>query len=75
MRDRLHVRAVDSLRPRVQAKANRWRRTARRTWYDMRRNSQNLGVEEWFWLAILAIWGLASGYAAFVSSGQGQGLW
>jgi hypothetical protein len=41
----------------------------------MRRNSQNLGVEEWFWLAILAIWGLASGYAAFVSSGQGQGLW
>jgi hypothetical protein len=34
-----------------------------------------MGVEEWFWLAILVIWGLASGYASFVSSGQGQGLW
>jgi hypothetical protein len=41
----------------------------------MRRNSQNLDMEDWFWFALLVIWGLASGYATLVASGQGQGLW
>jgi hypothetical protein len=71
----MRIRAADTLRPVVRAKTDKLRRTARRTLYDMRRNSQNLGVEEWFWLAILVVWGLASGYAALVTSGQGNGLW
>jgi hypothetical protein len=75
MRERLHIRVVDEWRPVVNAKANKWRRKARRTWLDMRDNSRYLGVEDWFWLALLVIWGLASGYATFVASGQGQGLW
>lgn len=75
MRERLRIRAVDDLRPVVNEKANKWRRTARRTWYDMRRNSENLGMEDWFWLALLVIWGLVSGYTTLVSSGQGHGLW
>jgi hypothetical protein len=75
MRDRLRVRAVDYLRPVVNAKADKWRRKARRTWLDMRDNSRYLGVEDWFWLALLVIWGLASGYVTLVASGQVHGLW
>lgn len=75
MRARMRIRTADALRPLVRAKTDQWRRTARRTWYDMRRNSENFGVEEWFWMAVLVIWGLASGYATLFASGQNQGLW
>lgn len=75
MRQRPRVRAVDEWRPAVNAKANKWRRKAQRTWLDMRDSSRYLGMEDWFWLALLVIWGLASGYATFVASGQDHGLW
>jgi hypothetical protein len=75
MRERLRIRAVDDLRPVMNVKAEKWRRKARRTYYDMRRNAEGLDMEEWFWLALLVIWGLASGYATLVSSGQSTGLW
>ena len=75
MRARLRIRAVDDMRPVVSVKAEKWRRKARRTYYDMERNIKGLDMEEWFWLALLVIWGLASGYATLVASGQGTGLW
>ena len=75
MRARLRIRAVDEMRPAMSVKAEKWRRKARRTYYDMERNIKGLDMEEWFWLALLVIWGLASGYVTLVSSGQGTGLW
>lgn len=66
---------MEDVRPRVGVKAGKWRRKARRTYYDMQRNVKGLDMEEWFWLALLVIWGLASGYATLVSSGQSRGLW
>jgi hypothetical protein len=75
MRARLRIRAVDDMRPLVSVKAEKWRRKARRTFYDMQRNAKGMEMEDWFWLALLVIWGLASSYVTLVSSGQGTGLW
>ena len=75
MRARLRIRAVDDMRPLMSVKAEKWRRKARRTYYDMERNVKSMDMEEWFWLALLVIWGLASGYVTLVSSGQSTGLW
>lgn len=75
MRARLRIRAVDEMRPVISVKAEKWRRKARRTYYDMERNVKDMDMEEWFWLALLVIWGLASGYVTLVSSGQSTGLW
>jgi hypothetical protein len=46
------------MRPVMSVKAEKWRRKARRTYYDMERNIKGLDMEEWFWLALLVIWGL-----------------
>jgi len=75
MRAKLRMPAADDLRPVINVTAEKWRRKARRTYYTMRRNTEDLGMEEWFWLALLVIWGIASGYATLVSSGQSTGLW
>ncbi len=75
MRERLNMRLVDGLRPVVNAKTAKWRRTAKRAWYEIHRNSQNLGTDEWFLLAVLVMCGMAIVYATLLTTALGQTLW
>lgn len=75
MRERLNIRVVHGLRPVVNAKTAKWRRTAQRAWYDIQRNAQNLGTDEWFLLAVLVMCGMAIVYATLLTSALGQSLW
>jgi hypothetical protein len=75
MRERLNIRGVNGLRPVVNAKANKWRRTARRMRYDLHRNAQHLGLDEWFLLALMVVCGMAIGYQTLMTSTPALSLW
>jgi hypothetical protein len=75
MRQRLPIRPWASIRPVVTSQTGKWRRLARRTWYDLRANSRNLGEDEWIWIGLFVLWGVASGYLALYAAGADKGLW
>lgn len=51
------------------------RRAADRTMEDLQEASRDVGVMEWFWLAVLVLLALASWYWMLLSAGQQQGFW
>lgn len=55
--------------------AGDWRRSADRALEDMQKASQDVGLMEWFWLAVLVLMALGSWYWMLLTAGQQQGLW
>lgn len=55
--------------------AGDWRRTADRAMEDLQEAAEDVGVMEWFWLAVLVLMAMGAWYWMLLSAGQEQGLW